>query len=429
MQNPSNRRQKFFYSFGQFGNGVYNGFNNYILTLFVSSFTGNAFIQGYLGNTRTMEGVIIQPLVGRWSDRTTSRMGRRRPFILFGVPISVFFLLLTPIFGHTNRSLALPLLAASIILFSITWNMAGDPYQALMVDITQPEERSKFNAILSVIALVGTIVILVYTQIVSLNKNNIPDVAFYACALFLLVSYAVVFFGVREPQHVADLAHIEKKIPLRQYLDDLRAYKEPRKLLLSIFFLWSGLNPILPFLTLFVKKDLHATTSQALIATTILTLSAGIFAYPFGLLGVRYGTRRMIVLGTLLLLSAAVLGIVVPTYTLLFPVAILAGAGFSATTVLTYPYLADLVPVSKIGVFTGLQTAFSAVAAPVSIAITALLIELFHHSYRPMFAMLAITMVFDVIFLLSIDEKAAHEQLQVIEARDLMLATDGAPVA
>jgi Na+/melibiose symporter-like transporter len=425
MDPVGSTRQKILYCFGQFGNGVYNGFNNAILSLYVSHFTSNAFIIDYLGNTRTVEGVVIQPLVGRWSDRTTNRLGRRRPFILFGIPVSVFFLLLIPVLAH-SKNLALPLIAASIILFSITWNIAGDPYQALMVDITPPEERSVYNAILSVVSLVGQVVILVYASLTALKKNNLPNLVFYACAAFLFLSYAVVFFGVREPKKAEALARVEERIPWRVYLAELREFREAFKLLVSIFFLWTGLNAIQPLLTVYTKKVTHSTDTQAILVYLALILAAGICAYPFGRLATRYGYRRLIVIGTLILILAALVAVAVKTYIWLFPVAILGGAGFSATTALTYPYLASLVPESRIGAFTGLQTAFSACAAPVSVAFTGVLIGVF--GYRTIWFMLAVLMVFDVLFLLSIDEPAARMQVSRIEEQERLIAAHaGAP--
>jgi Na+/melibiose symporter-like transporter len=413
MQPPSSFRQKAFYSFGQFGNGVYNGLNNAIMGLFVSAFTGNAFIIGYLSNTRTIEGVIIQPIVGRWSDRSTSRLGRRRPFILFGIPLSVLFLALIPLAGHAGHHWALPLIIVSIILFSITWNIAGDPYQALMIDITPERERSLFNAILSVIALVGQVAILLYASMASIKKNNIPDPVFYLCAGFLLVTYAVVFFGVREPREAVTQAHVEDKIPLRVYVEEMHTFKESLKLLVSIFFLWTGLNAILPYLTVFTKHVMHVDNSHAIRIYLVIILASAIAAYPFGRLGSRYGNRPFIVLGTVLMIGAGIGGTFAPSYNWLYPVAILAGVGFSSTTALTYPYLSQLVPGSKMGVFTGLQAAFSSVAVPISVGVTSLLIS--HFGYRSIFAMLTVMMVVDVLVLLSIDEDAARRQVQSVQ--------------
>lgn len=413
MQPSSRFRQKFFYSVGNFGNGVYNGFNNAILSLFVSAFTSNPLIIGYLSNTRTFEGALIQPVVGGISDRTTSPLGRRRPFILFGIPVSVFFLLLIPGIGHMSHNLALPLLIGTIILFSVFWNIAGDPYQALMIDITPEGERSVFNAILSVVSLVGQVVILLYASFASIKKNNIPDPVFYACAIFLFFSFAVVFFGVHEPKEAETDAEVEKKIPLREYIAQLRAFSEANKLLISIFFLWSGLNAIVPYLTVYTKKVQGATTSQALIIYLVVILSSAVFAYPFGRLGARNGNRRYIVVGTVVLIVDAVAGVLAPNYASLFPIAVFAGLGFSATTALTYPFLCQLIPDTKVGVFTGLQSTFASIAVPVSVAVTSGLIHFF--SYRSIFAMLAIMMVVDVYFLLSIDEAKASAQIRLVE--------------
>jgi MFS family permease len=104
---------------------------------------------------------------------------------------------------------------------------------------------------------------------------------------------------------------------------------------------------------------------------------------------------------------------------------VLGGAGFSATTALTYPFLASLVPESRIGAFTGLQTAFSACAAPVSVALTGSLIHYF--GYRSIWAMVAALMVFDVLFLLRIDEGAAREQIARIESEEHAVAAIEVP--
>src|SRR5437588_12931661 len=111
-------RQRLFYTGGRIGGGVYDGFNTAILNLYLGGLTNNNFIIGYLSNSKTMEGVVIQPLVGRWSDRSAGRLGRRKPFILFGAPLSAFFLILAAHLGHAGGSAALPLVALAIILFS-----------------------------------------------------------------------------------------------------------------------------------------------------------------------------------------------------------------------------------------------------------------------------------------------------------------------
>lgn len=409
-------RRRFYYSFGRIGGGVYDGFNNAVLGLYLSAFTSNPFIIGYLGNSRTMEGVVIQPLVGAWSDRTTHPLGRRRPFILIAAPVSILFLLLIPTLGHSGHQLTLPLVAASLILFSIAWNVAADPYDALMVDVTHPRDRPVFNAILNVVSLAGQVGIVLFVSIASLKKNNIPDTVFYVCAAVMLASYAVVFFGVREHHLRTEMRESPPAIPLRAYVDQIRGCRESLKLLFSVFFLWNGSSAVLPYLTLFIVQSMHASKSHALIVYTVAILSAAVTAYPFGRLGARHGIRPVIVLGMVLLIAAAGFGLIVRSYSLLFPEAFLVGTGFAATNALTYPYLAQLVPASRIGVYTGLKTAFQAVALPISILVTGTIVT--HFGYRSIFAVLGVMMACALACLLFIDEAAARRQVHETEAEE-----------
>ena len=425
MNGKTTTQQKAFYAAGQLANGVYNFLNNLLVT-WAGPFTSNNYLLTYLGNTRTIEGVVIQPLIGRWSDRTKSPLGRRRPFILVGIPLSVLFLCMIPLAGHAPRLWALPLIFTAVVLFSIFWNVAGDPYQALMVDITPEQQRPKYNSILAVLALAGQVGLGLYAIKLS-HHNDIPDGLFYAAGAFMLLMFALVFFGVREPKDASQSAKLEERIPFRTYVDDLRRFKEAFKLLLSILFFWTALNPVQSYLIKMPTKMVGASTPEAIAVYLTLIVAAAIAAYPFGKLGSRYGGRPFIILGMLLLIAASIVGLFVRTYVMFFPVAILAGVGFSATTVLTFPYLSTLVPAGKIGVFTGLQTTFSAMAVPFSVIGAGTLIS--HFGVRSLFAMLAVCMVLDVICLLRIDEGAAREQLAEVEREEQMLAAAAAATA
>jgi MFS family permease len=71
----------------------------------------------------------------------------------------------------------------------------------------------------------------------------------------------------------------------------------------------------------------------------VLILTSAVLSYPAGRLGARYGNRRCVVLGTLTLIGAAFIGLIVPSYAWMFPIAMLAGTGFAFTNALTYPLL------------------------------------------------------------------------------------------
>jgi MFS family permease len=223
------------------------------------------------------------------------------------------------------------------------------------------------------------------------------------------------------------MARIEDRIPLRVYVAELRAFKEAFKLLVSMFFLWTGLHAFLPFITIFPTKVAGASKSQALVVYVVLILASAALSYPAGRLGARYGNRRCVILGTITLVAAALIGLVVPSYAWLFPLAILAGTGFAFTNVLTYPLLSQLIPGSKVGVFTGIQTAFGAAAVPVSVLINGTLIS--HLGFRSMFGFLAAMMLLDILCLLTIDERAAEKQVRAVEEAERAVAARSGIVA
>src|SRR3954463_5215801 len=76
------------YSVASLGAGLFYGFNNATLPLILSRFTDSALPIGLMSSTRSIEGAVIQPLIGGWSDRTWTRLGRRRPFMAIGIPLS-----------------------------------------------------------------------------------------------------------------------------------------------------------------------------------------------------------------------------------------------------------------------------------------------------------------------------------------------------
>src|ERR671937_259029 len=101
------------YSAGSIGTGAFYAFNNFVLPPILSAFGAPDLLIGLLSSTRSIEGALIQPTVGAWSDRIWTRLGRRRPFMAVALPLSALFFLLSPF------ATGLLELAAAIFLFSL----------------------------------------------------------------------------------------------------------------------------------------------------------------------------------------------------------------------------------------------------------------------------------------------------------------------
>ena len=85
--------QTLWYSVANIGYGMFYALNNAALPLFLEQYTKDARILSLMSSSDSIEGVVVQPLVGASSDRLRTRLGRRRPFMLFAVPLAVVFML------------------------------------------------------------------------------------------------------------------------------------------------------------------------------------------------------------------------------------------------------------------------------------------------------------------------------------------------
>ena len=284
-------------------------------------------------------GVIFQPTFGRLSDECHSKLGKRRPFIVFGAPISaVLFALIPIVFLNTH---SLPATMICIILFVFVMSLWRAPVVALMPDLTPPELRSEGNAIINLmgglggavgmvagtlaLALCGLFTGLTTAQIKSDETVSFPYV-FIIGSVVMVIGMLVLLFFVKE-----DDTSIVLKGEANQYADaaarkkalkeEKRAEKAARKaiklskgekhsllfMLFCLFFLFCGTNAITTFFSLFAQEILHKITSEATILMLIFAVVSAIAAIPAGKFGKKFGRKKTIMAGLAIFLSAFIL--------------------------------------------------------------------------------------------------------------------------
>jgi len=80
-------------------------------------------------------GLIVQPIVGHYSDRTWNRMGRRKPYFLAGAILSASALALMPNAGILGSIAPLVLIGAGfLMIMDACFNLAMEPFRALVAD-------------------------------------------------------------------------------------------------------------------------------------------------------------------------------------------------------------------------------------------------------------------------------------------------------
>ena len=169
-------------------------------------------------------GMIVQPLIGKYSDRTWCKMGRRKPYLLVGALVAVLVMAFLPNAGSLNFStkLLLGLNGAmwfglfSLIFLDTSINVAMQPFKMMVGDMVTEKQKAQAYSIQSLLcnagSLVGYLFPIFFTWIGIANvapKGQIPQSviwSFYCGAAVLIVCVMYTFLKVKEmnPQEYAE---------------------------------------------------------------------------------------------------------------------------------------------------------------------------------------------------------------------------------
>ena len=176
-------------------------------------------------------GMIVQPLIGKWSDRTWCRMGRRKPYLLVGAIIAVLVMAFLPNAGslHFSTRLFLGLNMAmwfglfSLIFLDTSINVAMQPFKMMVGDLVNEQQKAKAYSIQSFLCNAGSLVgylLPIFLTWIGI-ANEAPDgvvpqsvvISFYAGAAILILCVLYTFLNVKEmpPAEYAEFHSIDTK--------------------------------------------------------------------------------------------------------------------------------------------------------------------------------------------------------------------------
>jgi GPH family glycoside/pentoside/hexuronide:cation symporter len=203
-------RTKWFYGIGDIGNATVNSAIQFFLMKF---FTDAALILPALAGNALLIGkiwdAINDPLFGWLTDRTKSKLGKRRVFMIFGaVPLGLSIALLWFVPAGMSQVMTFVWIAGTFILFDTLWTLTNVPYYALTSELTDDyDERSSLTVYRMVLAvpayLVGaalTPMIVGFFAIQRTGYGFIGIVYGALAALALLISAS----GLRERKNVSE---------------------------------------------------------------------------------------------------------------------------------------------------------------------------------------------------------------------------------
>jgi len=381
----------------------------------VKDFTGFALGPAMAMFIMTWDNIInifVQPWVGNRSDSTWNRFGRRKPWILLGLPIALV--------GFISIPLAQSILAVAAFILVTNFGMAlfRSPVVAWLGDLFKPDERSKANGVINLMGgAAGVLSYVLGGMIFNAFGRSGP---FIAGSIAMVVALAVVLLFVKEPK---ERAGVEEKSDesVKGLIPNLKVvFSQKDKsilfILLSIFFWFTGFNAIETGLSSFAVFSLGIKPGTASIVASVANLSFLAFCIPSGFIATKIGRRKTIIYGLIGLIPIFLFSYFLAKGLIAF-VVILVFVGFfwAWVNVNSLPLVYDLGNEGKIGAYTGLYYFFSQTAAVIGPVAGGFLVQKINYNYRMLFFFGAFFMVCALLTMLKVKDRH-HEEKKRLEA-------------
>ena len=278
-------------------------YNNIIPLMLTNTFHMNETYSGIIMAMDNVLALFLLPIFGGISDRCTNRMGKRKPFILYGTIAAVVLMLLIPILDNryaslpdtTTRTLFIAVLGALLIAMG-TYR---SPAVALMPDVTPKPFRSAGNAIINLMGALGAILYLIFAAVLYSSKKTAGMshvnyfLIFLVGAAIMILSLCILMFTVDEISLGEKLQEYERQNPEDSLTEVTEEGKESLPadvrrililLLLSVALWYIAYNSVETWFTTYANRMWDMSLGSASLCLSIGMVGAIATYIPAGML-------------------------------------------------------------------------------------------------------------------------------------------------
>lgn len=336
--------------------------------------------------------LFLLPLFGKLSDRTHTRLGRRMPYILGGTLAAVVLMNLLPV-ADAARSLWLFVVALGLLLLAM--GVYRSPAVALMPDVTPKPLRSKGNAIINLMGTLGGVFTLAATGLLvtrdATGRENYSAL-FLAVSILMLAAVVVLLLTIRE-NRLAREVELQNLATQGEDAAQAQADETPstgagfssldpalrRSLILilcSVSLWFMGYNAVTTAFTKYVSVQWGYDIKAASQCLMVATVGAVVSYLPVGFLSSRFGRKRVIQAGVLLLAACFGTAALFAQFSpVLYGIFALVGAAWAMINVNSYPMVVEISKSGDVGKYTGYYYTFSMTAQIVTPIVSGWLLE------------------------------------------------------
>ena len=354
------------------------------------------FIFGLIWLAGPFTGMVVQPLIGALSDKTTSPFGRRRPYLLGGALLSALALWALPNsewitnWFSATFNMTLPPLSALVFAAVMIWildacvNIAQGPYRALVPDVVPQEQHSIANSYISLAIGLGSVIAAGVAPFLKWAFNyQMPITSqFIMAALAFALGMSWTCLVIKEQSFRPQEDEKKEKFDFIASLKEFFALSpEVGKICWMQFFTWIGNMCMMIYFTQYcvhtvfgvpdltgVSEAVKSSFDSAVIAGTnfssvcfaIFNLVCFLVAIPIGVLSVKYGNKKVHII-SMLTMAAAFLGMAFVTNVKVVALLMaISGIGWASICALPFAMLSQYIKPGTEGSVMGIFNIFIA---------------------------------------------------------------------
>ena len=354
------------------------------------------FLFGLIWLAGPFTGMVVQPVIGALSDKTTSPFGRRRPYLLGGALLSALALWALPNselitnFISSTLHIKFPALAALCFAAVMIWildacvNIAQGPYRALIPDVVPPEQHSIANSYISLASGLGSVFAAGTAPFLkwAFNYQMSINAQFVMAALAFSLGMAWTCLMIKERRYQPKENEEKEKFDLVKSLKEFFALSpEVGKICWMQFFTWIGNMCMMIYFTQYaihtvygvpdlsnVSEVVKASYDSAVLAGTnfssicfaIFNLVCFVVAIPIGVLSVKFGNKKVHII-SMLSMALAFLGMAfIKDVKVVAALMALSGIGWASICALPFAMLSQYIKPGTEGSVMGIFNIFIA---------------------------------------------------------------------
>lgn len=380
-------------------------------------------------------GLIVQPIIGYYSDRTWTSLGRRRPFFLTGAILAAIGLVLMP---NADWFIAiLPSLwvgAGMLFIMDASFNVAMEPFRALVADKLPSDQRTLGFSVQTVLigigAVIGSWLPYVLTNWFDISNRAVVGevplnllLSFVIGAAILVGSILVTVITTKEysPEELEKMDdHVEEPVDEKEksslldiFSDFAKMPHTMRQLSWVQFFSWFGLFGMWVFSTPAIAHHIYGLPLSDSSSETyqdagdwvgvlfgVYNAVSAVFAFFLPAIALKIGRKSTHIL-SLFIGALGMLSIyIMPNEYWLLLSMFAIGIGWASILAMPYAILAGSIPPKKMGVYMGIFNFFIVIPQIVNALVGGLMVK-YLYGGNPIYALVTSGIAFLIAAILT----------------------------